>query len=114
MLLDWPPKLQTRRFCQSLLAIAVFGTGPLLHDSVGQHPRHAFRTPETFWGRNLRPSPRSGSFLTARRLLMSAEKRNQFRDMLLALRDRARGEVNHVVQALQEEVNVNANTSAAP
>jgi RNA polymerase-binding transcription factor DksA len=34
--------------------------------------------------------------------------------MLLALRDRARGEVNHVVQAIQEEVNVNANTSAAP
>jgi DnaK suppressor protein len=45
---------------------------------------------------------------------MSAEKLNRYRKMLLELRERARGEVNHVVQALQEEVNVNANTSAAP
>jgi len=45
---------------------------------------------------------------------MSADKKNRYREMLLALRDRARGEVNHVVQAIQEEVNVNANTSAAP
>jgi len=46
--------------------------------------------------------------------LMSADKKNRYREMLLSLRDRARGEVNHVVQAIQEEVNVNANTSAAP
>jgi DnaK suppressor protein len=45
---------------------------------------------------------------------MSADKKNRYREMLLSLRDRARGEVNHVVQAIQEEVNVNANTSAAP
>jgi len=45
---------------------------------------------------------------------MTVQKRNRYREMLLALRERARGEVNHVVQAIQEEVNVNANTSAAP
>jgi DnaK suppressor protein len=45
---------------------------------------------------------------------MSDDKKNRYREMLLSLRDRARGEVNHVVQAIQEEVNVNANTSAAP
>ncbi|HEY2410695.1 MAG TPA: TraR/DksA C4-type zinc finger protein [Pirellulaceae bacterium] len=45
---------------------------------------------------------------------MSADKKNRFRDMLISLRERARGEVNHVVLAIQEEVNVNANTSAAP
>ncbi len=45
---------------------------------------------------------------------MSADKKNRYREMLLSLRDRARGEVNHVVLAIQEEVNVNANTSAAP
>jgi|SRR6185369_11810722 len=45
---------------------------------------------------------------------MGAEKLNRYREMLLVLRERARGEVNHVVQAIQEEVNVNANVSAAP
>jgi DnaK suppressor protein len=45
---------------------------------------------------------------------MSADKKNRYREMLLSLRDRARGEVNHVVQSIQEEVTVNANTSAAP
>jgi DnaK suppressor protein len=45
---------------------------------------------------------------------MSAEKLNRYRGTLLALRERARGEVNHVVQAIQEEVNVNENVSAAP
>jgi len=45
---------------------------------------------------------------------MITDKRNRYREMLLALRERARGEVNHVVQALQEEVNVNENTSNAP
>lgn len=45
---------------------------------------------------------------------MSTAKVDRFREMLLQLRDRARGEVNHVAQALQEEVNVNSNISAAP
>jgi len=45
---------------------------------------------------------------------MTVQKNNRFREMLLSLRDRARGEVNHVVQAIQEEVNVNENISAAP
>jgi DnaK suppressor protein len=45
---------------------------------------------------------------------MTADKKNRYRAMLLSLRERARGEVNHVVQAIQEEVKVNANTSAAP
>src|SRR5262245_46353932 len=47
-------------------------------------------------------------------LPMSADKLNRYREILLSLRERARGEVNHVVQAIQEEVNVNANVSAAP
>jgi len=45
---------------------------------------------------------------------MTVQKTNRYREMLLSLRERARGEVNHVVQSIQEEVNVNANTSAAP
>jgi len=45
---------------------------------------------------------------------MSPEKTNRFRDMLLDLRDRARGEVNHVVEALQEDVTINENLSSAP
>jgi len=45
---------------------------------------------------------------------MSTDKRNRYRETLLALRERARGEVNHVVEAIREEVNVNANISAAP
>jgi len=45
---------------------------------------------------------------------MTADKTNRYREMLLSLRERARGEVNHVAQAIQEEVTVNANTTAAP
>ena len=45
---------------------------------------------------------------------MSTHKQNRYRDTLLALRERARGEVNHVVEAIQEEVYVHENISAAP
>lgn len=45
---------------------------------------------------------------------MTTAKTNRYREILLELRDRARGEVNHVAQALQEEVRVNANASSAP
>jgi RNA polymerase-binding protein DksA len=45
---------------------------------------------------------------------MNAEKIGQYRQQLLRLRERVGGEVNHVVQALQEEVNVNVNISSAP
>jgi RNA polymerase-binding protein DksA len=45
---------------------------------------------------------------------MNADKLRQYREQLLGLRERVGGEVNHVVQALQEEVNVNSNISSAP
>lgn len=45
---------------------------------------------------------------------MNADKLKHFRQELLQLRERVGGEVNKVVQALQEEVNVDANLSAAP
>ena len=45
---------------------------------------------------------------------MNAEKLRNFRQQLLDLRERVRGEVNHVVTALQEEVNIDLNVSAAP
>jgi DnaK suppressor protein len=45
---------------------------------------------------------------------MSVEKMKRYREMLLALRERARGEVNYVVTAIQEDVNVNENISSAP
>jgi len=45
---------------------------------------------------------------------MTTAKINRYRELLLRLRERARGEVNHVALALQEEVQVNANASAAP
>ena len=54
------------------------------------------------------------NLLSNKKVLMGAEKTNRYRELLLSLRERARGEVNHVVQALQEEVNVNENVSAAP
>ena len=45
---------------------------------------------------------------------MNSDKLRHFRDQLVKLRTRVGGEVNSVVQALQEEVNVNANLSSAP
>jgi len=45
---------------------------------------------------------------------MNAEKLSQFREQLLRMRERVGGEVNNVVQALQEEVNIDSNISAAP
>jgi DnaK suppressor protein len=45
---------------------------------------------------------------------MNAQKLEHYRELLSNLRQRVGGEVNHVVQALQEEVNVNANQSSAP
>jgi len=45
---------------------------------------------------------------------MSPQKVNQFRSLLLDMRDRVGGEVNRVVEALHEEVNANVNISSAP
>jgi DnaK suppressor protein len=45
---------------------------------------------------------------------MTADKKNRFRTILLDLRERVGGEVNHVVESLQEDVNVNENLSSAP
>jgi DnaK suppressor protein len=45
---------------------------------------------------------------------MNPEKLKQIRQQLLQLRQRVGGEVNNVVQALQEEVNIDSNLSAAP
>jgi DnaK suppressor protein len=45
---------------------------------------------------------------------MNAEKLKQFHHQLLQSRERTIGEVNKVVQALQEEVNIDSNVSAAP
>jgi RNA polymerase-binding protein DksA len=45
---------------------------------------------------------------------MNADKLKHFREQLINLRTRVGGEVNSVAQALQEEVNVNANLSSAP
>jgi DnaK suppressor protein len=45
---------------------------------------------------------------------MNAEKLKQFRQQLVHLRERVGGEVNNVVNALQEEVNIDSNLSAAP
>jgi len=45
---------------------------------------------------------------------MKADKRQAYREKLLALRERIGGEVNYVVEALQEDVNFNENVSSAP
>lgn len=45
---------------------------------------------------------------------MNPVKRHQFRDQLLQLRERLQGEVKNVAEALQAEVNVDANLSSAP
>lgn len=45
---------------------------------------------------------------------MNAEKLKQCRKQLLHLRERVGGEVNNVVHALQEEINIDLNLSAAP
>ena len=45
---------------------------------------------------------------------MSSDKLDRFRNLLLDLRRRVGGEVNHVVESIQEDVNINENLSAAP
>lgn len=45
---------------------------------------------------------------------MNTAKVRQFRGLLLNLHERVGGEVNHVVQSLQAEVDADANQSAAP
>jgi RNA polymerase-binding protein DksA len=45
---------------------------------------------------------------------MNREKLKQFRQQLILLKERVGGEVNNVVNALQEEVNIDSNLSAAP
>jgi DnaK suppressor protein len=45
---------------------------------------------------------------------MSPAKLNQFRAALRELRQRVGGEVNHVVASIHEDVQINANASAAP
>jgi RNA polymerase-binding protein DksA len=57
---------------------------------------------------------RTSEFISETRKNMNGEKLKQFRDQLLRMRERVGGEVNHVVQAIQEEVNINSNLSSAP
>jgi len=45
---------------------------------------------------------------------MSPVKLKHYREMLLELRQRVGGEVNHVVEAIHADVNINANNSSAP
>ncbi len=45
---------------------------------------------------------------------MNAQKLKEFRDKLLAMRQRVGDEVNHVVEAIHEEVNIDEDISAAP
>jgi len=62
---------------------------------------------------HLRPN-RFDKSISVKTFAMTTAKTNHYREILLELRDRARGEVNHVAQALQEEVRVKANASSAP
>jgi len=45
---------------------------------------------------------------------MNSAKLKNYRDQLLGLRERVGGGVNYVVEALHEDVNINANISSAP
>ena len=45
---------------------------------------------------------------------MSPENRNRYQKMLSDLHERVGGEVNYVVESIHEDVDVNANVSAAP
>jgi RNA polymerase-binding transcription factor len=45
---------------------------------------------------------------------MNSAKLKRYREALRDLRERVGGEVNHVVEAIHQDVNVNANNSAAP
>jgi RNA polymerase-binding transcription factor len=45
---------------------------------------------------------------------MEAQKLERYRQTLLGLRERVGGEVNHVVQSIQEDVHVPGDISAAP
>jgi DnaK suppressor protein len=45
---------------------------------------------------------------------MKTEKLNEFRETLLAMKRRVGDEVNHVVEAIHEEVNINEGISSAP
>jgi DnaK suppressor protein len=45
---------------------------------------------------------------------MQAQKLERYRKTLLGLRERVGGEVNHVVQSIQEDVHVPGDISAAP
>jgi RNA polymerase-binding transcription factor DksA len=45
---------------------------------------------------------------------MKSEKLNQYRRILHDLRERVGGEVNHVVEAIREDVTINENVSFAP
>jgi DnaK suppressor protein len=52
--------------------------------------------------------------LIEQREIMTREKRKRYRETLVKMYERHAGEVNHVVEAIQEDVNVNENISAAP
>jgi len=45
---------------------------------------------------------------------MNRQTLNEYRELLIDLRQRVGGEVNRVVEAIQEGVNVNENISSAP
>jgi RNA polymerase-binding protein DksA len=51
---------------------------------------------------------------TTQKGFMNPAKLRHYRELLLHCRERARGEVNHVVNALQEEVEIDTNLSSAP
>jgi DnaK suppressor protein len=48
------------------------------------------------------------------KVVMNRAKLNQYRSILQGLRERVGGEVNHVVEAIHEDVNINTNVSSAP
>src|SRR5262245_53288560 len=45
---------------------------------------------------------------------MSRGKLNQYREILVKMYERLAGEVNYVVESIQEDVHINENISAAP
>jgi DnaK suppressor protein len=47
-------------------------------------------------------------------MAMEKQKRERYRQKLLAMRERVGGEVNHVVASIQEDVHVPGDVSAAP
>ena len=47
-------------------------------------------------------------------MALNAQKLDHYREKLIALRERVGGEVNHVIEAIHEDVSVSEDVSAAP